>query len=71
MAVNPATDSQAGSDRLDAAADQAIALAGGDMRSAIRSLILANEYLEAELATQVSRGFTRGVRHGRLNTYSG
>ena len=58
-------------DRLDMAADQAIALAGGDMRSAIRALILVNEYLEAELATQVSRGFTRGIRHGRFNTYSG
>jgi hypothetical protein len=33
------------SDRLDAACDQAIA-ACDDLRSAIRALILANEYLE-------------------------
>jgi hypothetical protein len=48
---------------LDGAADQAIAMASGDMRSAIRSLILANEYLEMELSevyAAVSKGYTRG-----------
>jgi len=51
------------SDRLEAAADQAIAACNGDMRSAIRALILANEYLEYELCemfTAVSRGYARG-----------
>lgn len=37
------------SERLDAAADQAIAACGGDMRSTIRALILANEFLEFEV----------------------
>jgi hypothetical protein len=41
------------------------------MRSTIRALILANEFLEHELKTKVSQGFTRGVRYGHLNTYSG
>lgn len=68
--VSP-TDSQSESERLDVAADQAIAACGGDMRSTIRALILANEFLEAELETQVSRGYMRGVRHGRFKTYSG
>jgi hypothetical protein len=27
--------------------------------------------LEAELEAQVSRGYMRGVRHGRFGTYSG
>ena len=52
-------------DRLDLAADDAIAACGGDLRSAIRALILANEYLEFELGQcqgAVSRGFARG-RH--------
>ncbi len=35
--------------RLDAAADQAIAACGGDLRSTIRALILANEFLELEV----------------------
>jgi hypothetical protein len=52
---------------LDAAADQAIAACGGDAREAVKALIVANEFLEA----QISQGYLRGVRHGRFNTYSG
>jgi hypothetical protein len=44
-----ASGAQPDSDRLDIAADQAIAACGGDMRSAVRALILANEFLEYEL----------------------
>jgi hypothetical protein len=33
--------------------------------------ILANEFLEAELETQVSHGYLRGLKHGRFKTYSG
>jgi hypothetical protein len=60
------TDSVAEHDRLDLAAEDAIAACGGDMRSAIRALILANEYLEFELGQcqgAVSRGFSRGRHH--------
>lgn len=46
-------------EKLDAAADQAIAACGGDAREAVKALLIANEFLEAELATQVSHGFTR------------
>jgi hypothetical protein len=52
-------------DRLEVAIDQAIAVCGGDMRSAMRSLILANEFLEhevKELFVAVSRGYARGKR---------
>ena len=69
MAENAAADSLVESERLDIAADQAIALAGGDMRSAIRSLILANEYLEAELAElvrSVSKGYARDRTTAKL-----
>ena len=68
-ATSPA-DSQSESERLDAAADQAIAACGGDLRWTIQVLILANEFLEGELETQVSHGYTRGVRHGRFKAYS-
>ncbi len=63
-------DSQTESERLDVAADQAIAACGGDLRSTIRALILANEYLEYEvcdLMQAVSHAYTRG----RLKPYSG
>jgi len=62
-APNPQSDA----DQLDAAADQAIAACGGDAREAVKALIVANEFLEA----QISQGYLRGVRHGRFNTYSG
>jgi hypothetical protein len=48
-------DPQSENDRLEAAADEAIAACGGDMRSAIRALILANEYLEYELQARFHR----------------
>ena len=56
---------------LEAAADQAIAACGGDAREAVKALIVANEFLETEIEASVSRGYLRGVRHGRFHTYSG
>ena len=50
---------------LDAAVDAAIGTCGGDARAAVRALIVANNYLEAEvkrLAEAVSSGFTRGFK---------
>ena len=55
---------------LETAVDQAIAACGGDQRATIRSLIVANNYLEnevAELMKAVSHAYTRG----RFQTYSG
>jgi hypothetical protein len=71
MSQNPAPNEETDAEKLDAAADQAIAACGGDAREAVKALIVANEFLEAELATQVSHGYMRGVRHGRFKTYSG
>jgi len=36
-------------DRLEVAVDEAIAACDGNMRSAIKALIVANEYLEGEV----------------------
>jgi hypothetical protein len=58
-------------EQLEATVDQAIAACGGDAREAVKALLIANEFLERELETQVSRGYMRGVRHGRFNCYSG
>lgn len=35
------------------------------------ALLIANEFLEREMEERVSRGYIRGVKHGRFNTYSG
>jgi hypothetical protein len=53
---------------LRSAVDAAIEACGGDARSAVRALIVANNYLDAEvkrLAEAVSSGFTRGNTKGR------
>ena len=63
----PDTPDNAG---LEAAVDQAIAACGGDVRAAVRALIVANNYLEnevAELMKAVSHAYTRG----RFQTYTG
>jgi hypothetical protein len=55
---------------LETAIDQAVAACGGDLRAAIRAMIVANNYLESEvgeLMKAVSHAFVRG----RFHTYSG
>ena len=59
---------------LEAATDEAIAACGGDARDAVKALIVANEFLEAQveqLKADVSRGYARGYYHGRFKTYTG
>lgn len=67
MSALPEKNSQTEAEQLEAAVDQAIAACGGDPRAAVRALILANDFLEAS----ASKGFRRGMDHGRLKTYSG
>lgn len=60
------TETEAPDEQLDleASVDGVIALCDGDMRTAIRSLIVANGYLEAEaegLREVVSVGYVRGL----------
>jgi hypothetical protein len=60
--------------RLEAARVQAIAACGGDTRDAMRALIVANEFLEAQVE-QLRRTCrtrnSRGYYHGRFKTYTG
>jgi hypothetical protein len=59
------TDIAEDSRSLDAAVDAAIETCGGDARAAVLALIVANNYLEAEvkrLAEAVSSGFTRELK---------
>jgi hypothetical protein len=63
MSRSAAPDPQADADRLEAAIDQAIATCGGDARAAVKALIVANEFLEGQVAvlqTAVSNGYARG-----------
>jgi hypothetical protein len=59
MSANP----QPEPDNLEAATDQAIAACGGNARDAVKALIVANKFLEAQvekLRADVSSGYARG-----------
>lgn len=55
-------------DELEAEVDEVIILCGGDARAAVKALLVANNYLEDELAMAVpaiSYGFSKGWHHRR------
>jgi hypothetical protein len=63
MTASMRTRADSKSDQLEAATDQAIAACGGDARAAVTALIVANEFLEADvkqLQAAVSNGYARG-----------
>jgi stage V sporulation protein SpoVS len=70
MSQSAAPNSKADADQLEVAADEAIAACGGDVRGAVKALIVANGYLEAEvreLRAAVSHAYVRG----RFKAYNG
>jgi hypothetical protein len=69
MSSGPQPNTQ-DADGLEAAVDQAIATCGGDMRSTIRALMVANEYLEAEVG-ELMKAVSHAYVRGRFQTYSG
>ena len=50
MSQSTAPESQADAGRLEAAADEAIAVCGGDVRAVLKAMIVANEFLESEVS---------------------
>jgi len=65
-APNPRADAE----RLEAAADEAIAACGGNARDAVKALILANEFLESEVC-ELMKAVSHAYVRGRFKTYSG
>ena len=57
-------------DGLEVAVDQAIAACGGDLRSTIRALIVANDYLESEVS-ELMKAVSHAYARGRFQAYSG
>jgi hypothetical protein len=57
-------------DGLEAAVDQAISACGGDLRSTVRTLIVANEYLETEVG-ELMKAVSHAYARGRFQSYSG
>ena len=68
--THSASDRESETDGLEAAVDQAIAACGGNHRDAIRALIVANDFLEAEVA-ELMKAVSHAYVRGRFNTYSG
>ena len=65
-APNPHADAE----RLEAAADEAIAACGGNARDAVKALIVANEFLESEVCELV-QAVSHAYARGRFKTYTG
>jgi hypothetical protein len=57
-------------DDLDLAVDQSIAACGGDLRAAIRALIVANDFLESEVS-ELMKAVSHAYARGRFQSYSG
>jgi hypothetical protein len=57
-------------DELEATVDQAIAVCDGDMRAAVRALIVANNFLESEIA-ELMKAVSHAYTRGRFRTYTG
>jgi hypothetical protein len=55
---------------LESAVDQAIGACGGDLRATIRALIVANNYLENEVA-ELMKAVSHAYARGRFQTYTG
>ena len=57
-------------DGLEAAVDHAIAVCDGDTRAGVRALIVANNFLESEVA-ELTKAVSHAYRRGRFRTYTG
>jgi hypothetical protein len=61
--------SEGDAERLEDAADQAIATCGGDVRETVKALILANEFLESEVC-ELMHAVSHAYVRGRFKTYT-
>lgn len=68
--MSPLSQPNERDDELEAAVDQAIAVCDGDMRVAVRALIVANNLFESELA-DLKKAVSHAYVRGRFRSYSG
>jgi hypothetical protein len=70
MSQSAAPNPQGEADRLEAAMDEAIAACGGDVRAALKAMIVANEFLESEVC-ELMQAVSHAYVRGRFKTYTG
>jgi hypothetical protein len=66
MSANPQPETE----RLEIAADQAIAVCSGDVRAALKAMIVANDFLESEVS-ELKKAVSNAFVTGRFRTYTG
>jgi hypothetical protein len=70
MSQSAAPNPQGEADRLEAVTDEAIAACGGDLRAALKAMIVANEFLESEVC-ELMQAVSHAYARGRFKTYTG
>jgi hypothetical protein len=65
--ANPKRNQLSESESLGNATDQAVEACSGDLRATIWALIVARQFLEA----QISQSYRRGAKYERFSTYPG
>ena len=70
MPQSAAPNPQGEADRLEAAVDQAIAVCDGDVRAALKAMIVANEFLESEVC-ELMQAVSKAYVRGRFKSYNG
>jgi hypothetical protein len=70
MPQSVAPNPQGEADRLEAAVDQAIAVCDGDVRAALKTMIVANEFLESEVC-ELMQAVSQAYVRGRFKSYNG
>jgi hypothetical protein len=70
MMPTAAPDQPPDPDDLEAAADQAIVACGGEAREAVKALIVANDFLEAEVC-ELMQAVSHAYVRGRFKPYNG
>jgi hypothetical protein len=70
MSQSAAPNPQGEADLLEAATDQAIAACDGDVRAALKAMIVANEFLETEVC-ELMQAVSKAYVRGRFKSYNG
>ena len=68
--MSPLSQPNERNDGLEAAVDQEIAICDGDIRATVRALIVANNFLESEIA-ELKKAVSHAYVRGRFRSYTG
>jgi hypothetical protein len=70
MSQSPAPVPLSDAEQLEAATNEAVAACDGDVRAALKAMIVANEFLESEVC-ELMQAVSHAYVGGRFKTYTG